>query len=50
MSYPTYVLLALLVRVSDSTARRLGETPNELTTQERLKAYRQRRAAAKALA
>ena len=27
-----YVLLALLVRVSDSTARRLGETPNELTT------------------
>jgi cell division protein FtsW (lipid II flippase) len=43
-----YVLLALLVRVSDSTARRLGETPNELTTQERLEAYRQRRAAAKA--
>jgi cell division protein FtsW (lipid II flippase) len=45
-----YVLLALLVRVSDSTARRLGETPNELTTQERLKAYRQRRAARKARA
>jgi cell division protein FtsW (lipid II flippase) len=45
-----YVLLALLVRVSDSTARRLGETPNELTTQERIKAYRQRRAAAKARA
>ena len=43
-----YVLLALLVRVSDSTARRLGETPNELTTQERFEAYRQRRAAAKA--
>jgi peptidoglycan glycosyltransferase len=45
-----YVLLALLVRVSDSTARRLGETPNELTTQERFEAYRQRRAAAKARA
>jgi peptidoglycan glycosyltransferase len=43
-----YVLLALLVRVSDSTARRLGETPNELTTGERFDAYRQRRAAAKA--
>ncbi len=43
-----YVLLALLVRVSDSTARRLGETPNELTTQERLEAYRHRRAAVKA--
>jgi hypothetical protein len=39
------VLLALLVRVSDSTARRLGETPNELTTGERFDAYRQRRAA-----
>jgi peptidoglycan glycosyltransferase len=43
-----YVLLALLVRVSDSTARRLGETPNELTTGERFEAYRHRRAAAKA--
>ena len=43
-----YVLLALLVRVSDSTARRLGETPNELTTGERFDAYRQRRTAAKA--
>jgi cell division protein FtsW (lipid II flippase) len=43
-----YVLLGLLVRVSDSTARRLGETPNELTTQERLEAYRQRRAAQRA--
>ena len=43
-----YVLLALLVRVSDSTSRRLGETPNELTTQERFEAYRQRRTAAKA--
>jgi peptidoglycan glycosyltransferase len=40
-----YVLLALLVRDSDSTARRLGETPNERTTQERFEAYRQRRAA-----
>jgi cell division protein FtsW (lipid II flippase) len=45
-----YVLLALLVRVSDSTARRLGETPNELTTMERLDAYRQRRRARKATA
>ena len=43
-----YVLLALLVRVSDSTARRLGETPNELTTSERFDAYRQRRRLAKA--
>ena len=43
-----YVLLALLVRVSDSTARRLGETPDELTTSERFDAYRQRRRLAKA--
>jgi cell division protein FtsW (lipid II flippase) len=42
-----YVLLALLVRVSDSTARHLGETPNELTTGERFDAYQQRRAAKK---
>ncbi|MEP7113001.1 MAG: FtsW/RodA/SpoVE family cell cycle protein [Ilumatobacteraceae bacterium] len=42
-----YVLLALLVRVSDSTARHLGETPNELTTGERFEAYRQRRVAQK---
>ena len=40
-----YVLLALLVRVSDSNARHLGETPNELTVQERFESYRQRRAA-----
>jgi cell division protein FtsW (lipid II flippase) len=45
-----YVLLALLVRVSDSTARRLGETPNELTTMERLDAFQQRRRARKATA
>jgi cell division protein FtsW (lipid II flippase) len=45
-----YVLLALLVRVSDSTARRLGETPNELTVQERLESFRQRRAARKTTA
>jgi cell division protein FtsW (lipid II flippase) len=44
-----YVLLALLVRVSDSNARHLGETPNELTPQERLEAYRRRRAVAKAV-
>ena len=43
-----YVLLALVVRVSDSTARRLGETPNELTPQERFEAFRHRRAALRA--
>ena len=37
-----YVLLALLVRISDSTARRLGEVPDELTIGERFDAHRQR--------
>ncbi len=37
-----YVLLALLVRISDSTARRLGETPDTLTVGERFTAWRKR--------
>ena len=40
-----YVLLALLVRVSDSTARRTGEVPDDPTLNERLAARRARRAA-----
>ena len=32
-----YILLALLMRISDSTARRLGEVPDELTIGERLR-------------
>jgi peptidoglycan glycosyltransferase len=38
-----YVLLALLIRVSDSSARRLGEVPDEPTTGERWVAWRLRR-------
>lgn len=41
-----YVLLALLIRISDSTARRLGEVPDELTFGERMEARTQRRRAA----
>ena len=37
-----YILLALLLRVSDSAARRLGELPNEATTAERIAAWRLR--------
>ncbi len=40
-----YVLLALLIRVSDSTAKRLGEVPDQLTMGERLEARRLRKAA-----
>jgi peptidoglycan glycosyltransferase len=35
-----YVVLALLIRVSDSTARRNGEVPDELTFNERVVARR----------
>ncbi|MEO5901650.1 MAG: FtsW/RodA/SpoVE family cell cycle protein, partial [Ilumatobacteraceae bacterium] len=42
-----YILLALLVRVSDSTARYSGEVPDDLTINERLAARRARRAEAK---
>jgi peptidoglycan glycosyltransferase len=38
-----YVLLALLVRVGDSTARRTGEVPNDATVGERWAARRARR-------
>jgi cell division protein FtsW (lipid II flippase) len=35
-----YVLLALLIRLSDSSARRLGELPDDPTPSERYKAWR----------
>ncbi|MGB8861912.1 MAG: FtsW/RodA/SpoVE family cell cycle protein, partial [Ilumatobacteraceae bacterium] len=38
-----YILLALLLRISDSGARRRGETPDELSFSERLEARRLRR-------
>ncbi|MGH9134336.1 MAG: FtsW/RodA/SpoVE family cell cycle protein [Ilumatobacteraceae bacterium] len=38
-----YVLLALLLRLSDSGARRLGELPDDPTPRERWKAWRLRR-------
>lgn len=38
-----YILLALLLRVSDSAARRLGELPDEPTTGEKWAAWRLRR-------
>jgi cell division protein FtsW (lipid II flippase) len=38
-----YILLALLIRVSDSSARRLGELPDEPTPTERFAAWRLRR-------
>lgn len=40
-----YVLIALLIRISDGNARRLGETPDELTLGERWQAWHLRRAA-----
>ncbi len=39
-----YILLALLLRISDSGARRRGEVPDDLTINERLEARRARRA------
>ena len=38
-----YILLALLIRVSDSSARGLGEVPNTATSRERLAVRRARR-------
>ena len=38
-----YILLALLMRVSDSSARRLGEMPDEPTPGERWAAWQLRR-------
>ena len=38
-----YILLALLIRVSDSTARRIGELPDEPTINERFAAWKLRR-------
>ena len=43
-----YILIALLIRLSDSSARRLGELPDEPTPSERWKAWRLGRAARKA--
>ncbi len=42
-----YILLALLMRVSDSSARRIGELPDELTINERVESWRLRRKARK---
>jgi peptidoglycan glycosyltransferase len=39
-----YILLALLIRISDSSAKRLGEVPDELSLGERWETYQLRRA------
>lgn len=38
-----YVLLALLLRISDNTAKRLGEAPDQMSAMERFEAARARR-------
>jgi len=43
-----YILLALLIRVSDSTARQIGEVPDDPTINERFAAWRLRRSLHKA--
>ena len=45
-----YVLLALLLRISDTTSRRLHETTDTASVWERIDAWRARRAAKKAVA
>ena len=40
-----YVLLALLLRISDNTAKRLGEAPDQMSAVERFEAARARRTA-----
>ncbi len=42
-----YVLLALLLRISDNTAKRLGEAPDQMSVVERLEAARARRRVAR---
>lgn len=39
-----YILLALLIRISDSSAKRLGEVPDELSLGERWETYQLRKA------
>jgi peptidoglycan glycosyltransferase len=43
-----YVLLAILVRISDTTARGLHEVPDEASPSERFAAWRMRKAEVKA--
>ena len=43
-----YILLAVLIRISDSSAKRLGEVPDELSIGERWETYRLQRAVKRA--
>ncbi len=45
-----YILLALLIRISDSSAKRLGEVPNELSIGERWDRHKLQRAEKRAVA